>query len=461
MGRLVSRIYNGLLGPEPYEAFVPHGISDWKMHPDESTVQRVETAAERLRVLQQRLAPSLALQWCLNRSEGIASSDVEGISTTLRSLSLLESLRGHRDPGRQARDRQALGAVRLNVHAIEVGRRQAGPVAAADIEEMHRRLFEGTDQHFEPGRFRDREVWVGSPDMRSPARAHYVPAPHEFVGPLIEDLMGYVSAPSWTHPLARAAIAHLQFETIHPFLDGNGRVGRALMHCVVQRSLPGSVPVPLSAAIAERKHKYLQSLRPYQTYIGASDTEVRAATAEVAIAHIAEAVMIACDYTEVIAESIADMHRGWDDLRLRSHSAAAAALAEMSTMPAVTVEYLEQRTERSAGSLRRGLRKLVNSGVVAESADEDTGRTVFELPAMLQIVDQRSSLLNNCWALHAAGVERAAPDLLARFRAETLALSAPELPNAPRVTRCSHIGVRSGVQCKQRSGHAPPHRYDR
>ena len=416
VGRTVRRTYDGWIGPEPYEAFVPHGIRDWKLHPGESSVQRVGGAADRLGRLQQRLVLSPALRWCLNRSEGIASSDVEGISTTLRSLSLLESLRGHRDPGRQERDRQALGAVRLNAHAIEVGQRQSSRVAAADIEEMHRRLFEGTNQPFEPGRFRDREVWVGSPDSQSPAQAHYVPAPHELVVPLIEDLMGYVSAPSWMHPLAKAALAHLQFETIHPFLDGNGRVGRSLMHCVIQRDLPGAVPVPLSAAIAEQKHRYLQSLRPYQTYIGDSGSEVRTAAAEVAVNYVADAAIVACDYTEVVAEVIAEMQRGWDELGLRSHSAAAATLTVMSTMPAVTVKYLEQTTERSAGSLRRGLRRLVDEGVVAESADEDTGRTVFESPEMLQVVDQRSSLLSMCWALHAAGVERSVPDLLTRFR---------------------------------------------
>ena len=138
-------------------------------------------------------------------------------------------MRGPRDSGRRALDRQALGAVRLNAHAVAAGRRAAGPLAVSDIEGMHRLLFEGTEQPFVPGRFRDREVWIGAPGTRSPARAHYVPAPHEFVPSLMADLVEYVSSPSWVHPLVTAAVAHLQFETIHPFLDGNGRVGRALI----------------------------------------------------------------------------------------------------------------------------------------------------------------------------------------------------------------------------------------
>lgn len=456
---MVSRTYGGLLGPEPYEALVPHGISGWSLNPDERTVRRVESAAERLGALQQRLPPSAALRWCLNRCEGIASSDVEGISTTLRSLSLLESLQGHRNPSRQARDRLALGAVRLNAHAIAVGRRGAGVVGTSDIREMHRRLFDGTDQPFEPGVFRDREVWIGEPGTRSPARAHYVPAPHEFVGALMEDLAGYVSSPSWVHPLVTAAVAHLQFETIHPFLDGNGRVGRALMHCVMQRGLPGLVAVPLSTAIGERRQEYLQSLRPYQTYVGAADTGVRAATAEVAVSYVADATLVACAYAEVVAESIAGMERELDSLKLRSHSAAAAALAEMSTMPAVTVEYLARRTGRSPSSLRRGLRGLVAAGAVVESVDGDSGRTVFELPAMLDVVDRRSVLLDRCWTLHEAGLELVAADLLGQFR-DAAREPAPDA-NGPRPARCSHTGIRSGVQCRLPSGHAPPHRYRR
>ncbi|MCY3924318.1 MAG: Fic family protein [bacterium] len=416
MGRREGRIYDGLLGPEPYEAFIPHPVSGWTLRPEEQTARRVEDAADRLRAFGQTVEPSTALRWCLNRSEGIASSDVEGISTTLRSLSLLESLRGHRDADRRARDQQALGAVRLNAYAIAVGQRRPQRLSASDIEEMHRRLFEGTDQPFETGRFREREVWVGAPGARSPARAHYVPPPHEFVAPLVDDLVAYLSSPSWVHPLAKAFLSHLQFETIHPFLDGNGRVGRALMHSVIQRGLPGPMAVPLSAAIGERKQDYIESLRPYQTYEGASDTEVRAATAEVSISYLARATVVACDYAQVVAESIAGMHRGWDNLKLRSHSAAAAALAEMSTMPAATVAYLSDKTGRPAGSIRRGLRRLVDSGAVAESVDEDSGRTVFELPAMLDVVDQRSALLDRCWTLRDAGDEVSATDLLDRLR---------------------------------------------
>ena len=110
-------------GAEPYKAYVPHGIAGWDPELGEEAAQRVKAAGDRLAGLQTKVPQHRAMWWCLNRSEGIASSDVEGISTTLRSLSLLESLRARRDPQRQERDRQTLGAVRLTAHAIQVGQR--------------------------------------------------------------------------------------------------------------------------------------------------------------------------------------------------------------------------------------------------------------------------------------------------------------------------------------------------
>lgn len=321
---------------------------------------------------------------------------MEGVSTTLRSLSLLESLRVERNPERQKRDRQALGAVRLAALAVAVGRSAAGPLTVSDLGEMHKRLFDGTDVPFEPGRLRNDDIWVG-PSGVTPPEALYVAPPAEHVLPLCEDLMEYVSAYDLEHPLVKAAIAHLQFETIHPYPDGNGRVGRVLIHCVLQRNWPTMAPVPVSAAIAEHRRDYFAALRPYQAYTGDSDSQVRDVCAEAAVSFVADAAAVACDYAESVGYVIAGMQDEWDGLALRSHSSAAATLAALSTMPAASVPYLVDATGRSANSVRRGLRTLFSSGAVAESRDEDTGRRVFEVPEMLRVVDHRQKLLQICW----------------------------------------------------------------
>lgn len=457
MGRYVARVHNGVLGPEPYRALVPHGIAGWRPELGEETAQRVNAAGGRVAGLAARLPQHPALEWCLNRSEGIATSDVEGVSTTLRSLSLLESLRAERDPQRQERDRQALGAVRLAAHAVAVGRSAPSPVRVADLGEMHRRLFDGVDVPFEPGDLRSDDIWVG-PSGATPPEALYVAPPAEYVLPLCEDLADYVSAHDLEHPLAKAAVAHLQFETIHPFPDGNGRVGRALIHCVLQRNWPISAPVPVSAAIAERKQDYFAALRPYQTYTGDRESQVRDACAEAAVSFIADAASVACDYAESVGHVLAGMLAKWDGLGLRSHSAAAATLDAMATMPAASVSYLSDATGRSANSVRRGLRGLVSAGAVAESRDEDSGRRVFEVPELLQVVDHRQKLLQVCWHSHQAGLGLSAAELVAEWR-RSAGVGDAVLQPLGRRGRCSHIGERSKVRCTQPAGHALPHRY--
>ena len=394
---------------EPYDAYVPHRLAGWAPSPDAPTIERIGVAGDSLRTWTLDAPQSRALAWCLNRAEGIASSDVEGIRTTLRSLSLLESLRSARSPTRAELDRQALGNVRLNAHAIAVGQRRGAPIALADVEEMHRRLFSYTSQQLESGSVRDEQNWVGHGHQRTPAQAHFVPPPPESVRPLLDDTLRYVSAPVWGSPIAKAALAHLQFETIHPFLDGNGRVGRALIHTVMSREMGPSIPIPLSAAIAARKDDYYQALQPYQTYVGDASDPERSRAASAAIDYVADAVAVGCRYARIVAGAVNGMEQSWAELGLRSHSAAAAVLERMSTMPAATTTFLSKATGRSPRATRRAVADLVDRGALTETTDADSGRRVFELSEMLRVVDERENLLLDCWDLHTSDTARARP----------------------------------------------------
>ena len=410
---------------EPYEAFVPHRIAGWTPHPDRDTLSRLGAADEALRALQQNAPHSPALSWCLNRTEAIASSSVEGIRTTLRSLSLLESMRAHRNPTRAEADRQALGNARLNALAIDLGRSRPAAVTVVDVEEMHRRLFAATAQQGDSGWLRSEQNWVGRRGERTPARAHFVPPPPGLTGPLLSDAMEYVSAPPWLPVLAKAAIAHLQFETIHPFEDGNGRVGRALLHCVLHRDLTLPIPLPLSSAIDARREDYYAALRPYQTYIGDASTEERSQAACETIRYISDAAAVACHYAHATSQVVARMERSWANLGLRRDSAAAAILTHMSTMPAAGVRYLYEATGRSPRAVRRALATLAARGTLSETVDDATGQRVFELPQMLRIVDQRHDLVNDCWDLHTSGAAHVTSEALARFDDDTPPSSRP------------------------------------
>ena len=386
----------------PYEAYVPHTVAGWALPADADTASRVAMAERRLADLARQVEHSEALRWCVSRVEGIATSNVEGIVTTLRSLSLFESLGGKRARATDERDRIALGSVRLHAAALAAGARAGSPVGRALAGDLHRELFRETASSFEPGRLRTGPVWIGE-NHPTPAGAHYVPPPHDMVPSLMDDLMSCLSSPSWGPYLAKTALVHTQFETIHPFPDGNGRVGRALMHLVMRRDGHLSVPVLLSAAIDSRRDAYYRSLRPYQTFIGGKDDPARAEAMHASVRFIADAAVVACDYTELVARAISDWQERCRGARVRADSAASEILAVMETMPAVTGAFLAERIGRPSRSINRGLRRLVDDGLIAEANDPRSGSRTFENPAMLSVVDSRHELLAECWDLHAAG----------------------------------------------------------
>ncbi len=405
MGRRVERRFihwaDGTMRTVPYEAFVPHGIADWRLSISDECLAACGAAFERLADTASRVVVTPLLAWCLNRVEGIASSSVEGIATTLRSLSLLESMSGP-DPGREASraaDRHGIGAVRLNALALDLGARGARhPVSVDDITTMHRRLFEGTDQETDSGWLRHEQNWIGDVDLPTPVGARFVPPPPSDVEPLMDDLAEYMSAHPWQHPpLVKMTLAHLQLETIHPFDDGNGRVGRALMHLALRRDAQVRLPIPLAAAVDANRSQYYDTMIPYQNFVGSAEDDERARCFEAALRYTMRAVEVACSYTDYLADRTAAVLSDWEALGLRSDSAASEILSVMTTMPAVGIDYLVEKTGRPPRSVRRGLSRLIHEGCISESIDPESNRRVFEIPKIINLIDQRRPNLLHQW----------------------------------------------------------------
>ena len=118
-----------------------------------------------------------------------------------------------------------------------------------DVIEIHRTLLDATRDTHLAGIVRDEQNWIGGSDF-SPAGAEFIPPPPDAVGHLLTDLVAFLSRDDLS-PTQQAAIAHAQFETIHPFADGNGRVGRCLIHVVYRRRKPPS-SLPVSSSVCAR-----------------------------------------------------------------------------------------------------------------------------------------------------------------------------------------------------------------
>src|SRR5262249_32612768 len=146
--------------------------------------------------------------------------------------------------------------------AVDLGA-TARPLTTDELCTVHATLLSSIYDEGVAGRLREKQNWVGT-NPSSPAGAEFVPPPHHLVRGLLDDLCAFVERGD-VPEIAQAAIAHAQFETIHPFADGNGRVGRCLIHFILRRReiAPRWVP-PISLILVRRRAAYVAGLTAYR-----------------------------------------------------------------------------------------------------------------------------------------------------------------------------------------------------
>ena len=188
------------------------------------------------------------------RKEAVLSSQIEGTQSTLSDLMLFE-LDDLRVPIDDVKE------VSSYVAALEHGveRLRSLPLGGRLIREMHAKLMaKGRGSEKDPGEFRRSQNWIGG---ARPSLAHYVPPPVHEVLPCMGELDKFIHAEDDMPTLIRAALVHVQFESIHPFLDGNGRIGRLLVTLLLQQSGKLSRPLLyLSLYLKAHKAEYYRLL---------------------------------------------------------------------------------------------------------------------------------------------------------------------------------------------------------
>ncbi len=235
-------------------AFVPALLAKRDLSLDARTAAQAAVAASEVGYAAESLdADCEPLARLLLRPEGVASSYIEGISAPIVDVVLAEEQVGRQEPG-------AAAWVAANLAAVSAAVTGAVTTAQLTLEtlcEWHRTLMTGspTPERY-VGVVRDEQGWIGG---TSPIEAHLVTPPPNKLGPLLEDLLAFVNR-SDVDPVSQAAIAHAQFEIIHPFGDGNGRVGRVLVAWILTRRLALLVPPPVSVAIAADVGGYASGL---------------------------------------------------------------------------------------------------------------------------------------------------------------------------------------------------------
>lgn len=194
----------------------------------------------------------------LLRAESVASSRIEGLVLSHRRLAKAAFSPELHDITAQS--------VLANIRALERAIDLAGAVGSltgAHLLEVHRILFEGTRDERFGGRIREVQNWIGGA-ASSPLRADFIPPPPDFVPELLDDLCAFCNRVDLPAAI-QAAIAHAQFETIHPFVDGNGRVGRALILIVLRRrGVADAYLPPVSLVLAGEADRYIGGLTSWR-----------------------------------------------------------------------------------------------------------------------------------------------------------------------------------------------------
>jgi Fic family protein len=295
-----------------------------------------------------------ALARLLLRAEGVASSFIEGVTAPVVDIALAEG--GGADPSAAARVAANLAAV---TKAIDEA--HAGPLTVDSLCRWHRTLMTGSPtpaQHV--GAVRTEQGWIGG---TSPLDAHLVTPPPDEVPGLLDDLVAYVNLDD-VDPVSQAAIAHAQFEIIHPFADGNGRVGRVLIAWVLVRRLSLVTAPPVSTGIAADVGGYGSGLVLFR--MGDHNTWVR---------WFADAVSGAGRAQQALVASVGRLRREWRDRlalpregakRLRSNAAAWRVLDLLPRHLLLTGPTVAAELAIPLKSANAALRDLVDAGVLVE-----------------------------------------------------------------------------------------------
>ncbi len=336
-----------------YMAFVPDPVGQLQLALS-AQIAGIVSAAERQVDLLNRAPPAMAslevLARRLLRAESVASSRIEGLVLSQRRLAKAEV------EGAETGDETAksvLGNVAAMEAAVKLGATDR-PLKTRDILGLHRILMEATSTPGIGGRLRDRQNWIGG-NAFNPGRADFVPPPPEKVRALMDDLCVFTNRTDLP-PVVQAAIAHAQFETIHPFADGNGRVGRALIHVILRRQglAPRYVP-PVSLVLAADARRYVGGLTAFR--------EERIAEW---CAVFAEAVQQAAAKAAELAERLVRLQQSWRERagKPRRHSGAEALIKALPAHPIVTLATATQILARSKQAANEAIALLAKSGVV-------------------------------------------------------------------------------------------------
>ena len=367
-----------------YEAYVPDRLAGREITLHGATAADVadaEHAVRRLDAVAHSLADSEAIARLLLRAEAVASSRIEGLQIGGRRLlkAQLERALGHQPTDVSAQE--ILNNIAAMASALE--RQTAGqPITLERLLDTHARLLAATTLEQHAGQLREEQNWIGGSSY-NPCSADFVPPPPSRVPGLMADLCEFCNEDRLP-AVVQAALAHAQFETIHPFIDGNGRVGRALIQLILRRrGLTVNVTPPISLVLATWSRDYVSGLTATRPHAPAGSSSAQEDINRW-IALFAVATSRAVADAQTYEETVADVKSQWHKRlgRPRRDSATALLLDALPGAPIVTVRSAAPLTGRSEQAVNAAIPRLLDAQILRQTTLGRRNRA-FEAPEMI------------------------------------------------------------------------------
>lgn len=317
-----------------YEASIPHLIANRDVILSPQLTARVSDLLVSIaRFDGEQMQRGYDLPALLLRSESSASSQIEHLTSSVRNVALAEL--ADESP-------QNARLVAGNVAAMRKALASQDEITVDSIRDVHRILINWSSESF-GGELRREQVWVGGTPY-SPHGAHYVPPTWQRVPEYLDDIVAFISRDD-VDPIVQAAVAHAQFETVHPFIDGNGRTGRVLLHKILRRSgVLLHVTLPLSAGLLHNVDAYMKSLEAYQEGNPIAVVE-----------QLVDALELSLMVGRLVARNLDGVFAGWRGrMTERANSSIHRLPLVLAEQPVVTVPYVAEKmgiTTRAAQNL--------------------------------------------------------------------------------------------------------------
>jgi Fic family protein len=367
--------------PKGYNAFVPSNLPpkiEWDT-PIVNSLSRANFLLGKLAREGGKLPnPHLLIRPFITR-EAVLSSKIEGTVTTLGEI-----LEANADGMRVKRNEDDLQEVQNYIKALDYGLERLGelPLSLHFIKEIHKNLMQaGRGSHATPGEFRHTQNWIGSPGGLINT-AKFIPPPPENLMDCLRDFEKFLHNRQLP-PLIHIALCHYQFEAIHPFLDGNGRIGRLLITLLLvkQQMLPSPL-LYLSAFFEATRDEYYRQLY---------NVSAKGTWHEWFI-YFLDGIAVQSEDSLSRAERINALLNQWQIVVASSGSQVPVEIVQLFAInPYFTINKIAEKLGISYTTAQRGIQKLEASGIIKKTTDNMRDK-VYCATEILRILEEPTKI---------------------------------------------------------------------